>query len=492
MASDLARVAEGSSGRRLTENTLYLLLGYGVGRTAAFLLVVVLARHLNIDDLAIVILAQSIAIYLSMILDFGITIAAIRLVALNQLGLSAIVSTVVSIRIGLAAAFAVVGAIVSVVLGATLDSRVFLGVLAFVLAAVIAASDVSWVAQGIGRTLPRGVVLSVTALTQLAATGLLLGMGLSIVSAEVGVLLGAAAGVGIGLVLTIPLIKSLPKPTLAVARAVGRAAIPLGVASLLTQIYYSFDIFLLSATRPPEDVAIYGALYKLPSVFTTISWSICVASLPGFTIAFAHGVESLRRSVERNVRVLLALATPMLVLLAVEAPAALSTLFGPTFVAGAPALRILLVSVELAFVSGTVLYGLTAAGRLRVFSFAAATGAVLNVSFDVVTVPTLGMEAAAWGTVLAELGVLGVASVVGRDVTSRAIQTLALRFAFAGMIAAIVGINVEPRSSIGAAVLSLCLYGGLTAIFRVWDPIDGVVVNRGRQVVRRFARIHGK
>jgi O-antigen/teichoic acid export membrane protein len=248
---------------------------------------------------------------------------------------------------------------------------------------------------------------------------------------------------------------------------------------------------LLGASRPSAEVAVYGALYKLPSIFTTVSWAVCIASLPGFALAFGHGIETLRASVERNVRVLLALLTPLLVLLAVEAPTALSIVFGPAFVVGVGALRILLGSVALALVSGSVLYGLTASGRMHAFTLAAAAGAAVNVVFDLLTVPTLGMNAAAWGTVLAEAAVLAGAWLLGRDVAARSMLSYAARITIAGVISFLVASTLERASPVAAALVALGLYGGLAAALRIWDPIDGVLGRRFRELLSGRERIDG-
>ena len=477
------------SGRRLTANSLFLLVGYATGRGAAFLLTVFLARQLRIEDLAIVVLAQTIALYVSMLLDFGITLAAIRFVATNIEPIQRVVSAVLIVRIGLAVVMLIAIGIAASWTGAAPQTTLVIA--AFAVGAVIAACDISWAAQGLGRTGPRGVVIAVIALTQLGTTLLLLHLGLGIDAPAVGALFGAGAGVLIGLVLTLPSVGRLSKPTRGLIGATMRAALPLGLASFFTQIYYSFDILLLGASRPAPEVAVYGALYKLPSIFTTISWAVCIASLPGFAVAFHHGTETLRAVVERNVRVLLSLVTPILVLVAVEAPTVLATIFGSAFVVGVGALRILMASVELALVSGAELYGLAASGRPRTFTLAAGSGAALNVAFDLLTVPSLGMDAAAWGTVLAEGGVLAVACLIGRDIASRTMLVYAAGVAIAALLSFLVASTVEPASPLLAAVVALGLYGGLAACLRVWDPIHGILGRRFREVFGGRERIDG-
>jgi O-antigen/teichoic acid export membrane protein len=185
------------------------------------------------------------------------------------------------------------------------------------------------------------------------------------------------------------------------------------------------------------------------------------------------------------------LLTPALVLLAVEAPTALSIIFGPAFVVGVGALRILLGSVALALVSGSVLYGLTASGRMHAFTLAAGAGAAVNVGFDLLTVPTLGMNAAALGTVLAEAAVLAVAWLVGRDVAARTMLSYSARVGVAGVLSFLVASTLEPASPAAAAFVALGLYGGLAAALRIWDPIGGLLGRRFRELRNGRERIDG-
>jgi O-antigen/teichoic acid export membrane protein len=422
-------------------NSALLTVGTLGARAAAFLTAVVAARQLEPGVFAVVLLAQAVAQYMAMVVDFGFTLAAIRTVARTPSRVRQVAGAVLSVRAVLGVAGVLAVWIGSVALDMSPDSaRVFI---LFAIATSVAALDLSWVAQSRESAGLRGVVLGGSGLLSL----MLLIVLLPAWRDPAVVPIAQLTATGVFVVLSAHLVRrrygSPARPDRSVLRQTIVMALPIGLATLMAQVYYNLDLILLGILRSPEEVAAYGSVYKLILGLLMIAWTYALVVLPRFTRASADGLPTLRREFGLRLRHMAGLLVPLCVGAAFVAEPLVIAVFGLPYATGWQPLVILLLSVPISAFGSLTLYTLIARGRRWALPASTGSGAVVNVALNLLLIPPFGMVGAGWATIISVTVVLGVGVALARTglprIDWRAIGRLAVISAVVAGAAALSG-----------------------------------------------------
>ncbi len=400
-------------GHSVARNSAVLVVGTIGARGAAFVAAVILARRFEPAAFAVIVLAQATAQYLAMLVDFGFTITGIRLLAERPSTTRSVMGAIVCIRIAIGTLGVVATWSITMALGFSAQA-----VAVFVLFAVstaLAALDVSWVAQAREATGTRALVLGGTATLALA----ILVIGLAIRSDPVVAPIAQVIGAGTFAVVSLVVVGrryGLPSlPDRVSTWAVARIAIPIGLATLLAQVYYNLDLILLGILRTSAEVGTYGAIYKIILGLLALGWTYSLVILPRLTKARSRSLEDQRAELGRRIRQLVVVIVPVALLAALLSAPIIVTVFGPRYVDGAAPLSLLLASVPISSVGSLVLYSLAAAGRTWALPISSGCGAVVNVILNLILISRYGMIGAAWATILAVSLVLVLALFQARE-----------------------------------------------------------------------------
>jgi O-antigen/teichoic acid export membrane protein len=186
---------------------------------------------------------------------------------------------------------------------------------------------------------------------------------------------------------------SAPLPDLSVRRAA-----PIAFGAGLTTMYGRVDTWLVALVGMPNAAALYGASYRVMEAIMIPADAIgAVALTEGVRATEGERGKVARRFSAAAVGLTL---VPGLVLCAF-APLVLRVVFGPTFEQAAGTLRLLLVSAIIGAVAAAIgpLAALVGGRRYPVVVGAVL---VLNVGANLVLVPAIGMQGAAWANVVSE------------------------------------------------------------------------------------------
>ncbi len=239
-------------------------------------------------------------------------------------------------------------------------------------------------------------------------------------------------------------------------RALCRAALPVGVSTVLSKVYVNIDIVLLSSLAVGAVVGDYVGVSKLLALAATVPGIACAAALP---LLARSADDPVRREVlARDVsRLLSAVALPVYGAMLFFPSTFLSIALGRGFDEAAP----MLVPMALAGVVGV--YGniagtlLVALAYTRVMMIQNVLAVVLNITLNLLLIPPVGGVACAWVTLLTEL-----------VVCSASLATLARKFrltlpysGIAGIASLLVSCAFGVRvcwgdSPVGMAVFVLC------------------------------------
>jgi O-antigen/teichoic acid export membrane protein len=219
---------------------------------------------------------------------------------------------------------------------------------------------------------------------------------------------------GIGALVTLCVTYALSRPLVRVSfsgdRIVWRellvAALPLGLALAINEVYFRADTFIISLYRSYEDVGIYALAYRVLELLAVFPAVFMNSVFPLLSRYLAESAERARRTVDVAADVLVAVGLPLAAGGVAVAPHIVRLVGGHDFRDAADPLRLLLFAGALAFVSGLFGYALIAAGRQRAALWLNVVALAFNVGLNLALVPPLGVDAAAAIAIASEVVLL--------------------------------------------------------------------------------------
>lgn len=170
---------------------------------------------------------------------------------------------------------------------------------------------------------------------------------------------------------------------------------PLGVAVVLQVVLLSLDTILLAALASPAEAAIYKTAASVILQGTFAQTAIVLVIGPLLSGLLAQDERQRAQSIYQTATWwIAALAWPIYLSLAIFAPLVMS-LFGPEFVAGEDALRILALTMLVAMAAGPATAALVMSGRSSWNLTNVGVALSLNVILNLLLIPRLGMTGAA-------------------------------------------------------------------------------------------------
>ena len=181
-----------------------------------------------------------------------------------------------------------------------------------------------------------------------------------------------------------------------------RAGAYIGTASLLSTVYYTVDLAIVSWLATASAVGHYAAAVKVLNILVAIPSVMMTSGLPALSAAWDSG-ERLSALAARVWHWSLAIGLPVCVGTGVFAPLVIRVLFGSKYRAAAPLLRVLVLA-GIVCLLGSMLESILI-GQLKGRSQVAinALALVFNVALNIALVPRYGVLASAWITVATEV-----------------------------------------------------------------------------------------
>ncbi len=384
------------SGRLLVGRAIVLSGGRGVASLLSAVWVILVARHLPLDQFGEMSVALALVIVLTSLSDFGLQFILAKDVVDTGHIRRGILDAVIIRRLLLGVAFA--GLMVVLYVIATRDHNLAVPLvfsLSIVGAGMYNPTITAYRATGnirlevISEIGSRAVVLVGGGLWLVAGGGLLaVAVAYSAVQVAVGV---------IDYLLVRD--KSVPERAGAARlRLPLRAAAPFTLASTVGAVYARVDNYLVALLRGSSAAGIYGASYRfqdmnllLPSALGQLALSEAAGQDP--TTRLATGKRVAAQSV------LLSLG-PALVF-SVFAQQLLTILFGARYAVAAPVVIVLMIST-LPGAAAIAIQGLTGVTDPRRFAVATAGSLAINVVANLILIPPFSGLGAAWANVISQ------------------------------------------------------------------------------------------
>lgn len=423
---------------------------------------VVAARALGPADFGAASIALSLAIYVAIPANFGLTITASRDLAREPARRREVLSEILVLRTGLGIACGAALALAAPLLAANDDTRRLLPLAA--LSVVATSLSGEWALLGLER---RGAV-ALTRFVGQAAYGVLVLAAISsgFPGAREYVLFTVLSMLLTSVLSQVLAIRSIGRPTAMPAKTVMRRRItssaPLGLVLVMVQVYLTLGLIVVGYVKGAADAGQFAVAQKIPLALYGINdlWNATLFPLAARLMATDR--EGLRRQVGVFVSLGVGVSLPLVVGGALLADDLVPRLFGREFSPAAPSFAVMLVGIALAFVTVNFVSVLVAADDERQYAIAMTLGAVATLVLDLVLVPTVGIVGAAIAIVCAELAILTYVlrryrAVVGAVPVERRRMTriVGATAVMGATLAALHGTDVLLRLGVGAAVYVL-------------------------------------
>lgn len=249
------------------------------------------------------------------------------------------------------------------------------------------------------------------------ATSLLLGVAALVAGAGV---LGIAVAVNLAMLLAIvylfgslhQYIRPAWKPDWAYWKRVLGQPTAIGIGMVFSTISFRVDNLLLPPLTSREAVGAYNVAYKLFEPSQMLPGVLLAATFPLMARSAAEWRQQrqgiFRGLLGQNLAVLLALSVGVTAGLYLLAAPVIHVLYGGTYQASIPVLQILAFAAVPMFTNYLLTHALIALDRPRLYALATLCGLAVNLAINLVLIPRLGIEGAAWATVLTEFVLLGL------------------------------------------------------------------------------------
>lgn len=168
---------------------------------------------------------------------------------------------------------------------------------------------------------------------------------------------------------------------------------------LASNLFWRLDVLMLSLLRTPEEVGLYAAALRLIVLCQEAPKSIQMNLLPPLASLYPESMAAFRVLVERTAKYLLIYALPVVLGILVLAPD-IMTMYGAPFVAAAPILSVLAVSL-LPFGLMKLFGNVLVATHYPWVDFATiCAGVIVNVILNSLFIPLYGAIGAAYTTLI--------------------------------------------------------------------------------------------
>jgi O-antigen/teichoic acid export membrane protein len=180
------------------------------------------------------------------------------------------------------------------------------------------------------------------------------------------------------------------------------------VLNFFISIYTSLDVVILGFLSPARDVGYYSSALKLAKAFVALAISFGAVLLPRLSYCLANGqTKEFDRLLKQSLRIMLFFSMPITVALMLTNREMLLLLAGQMYL---PASNCVIITAPVVMFIGftnilsfQVLYPL---GHERAVLLSVMAGAIASLSANFLLIPRYSHVGAAWGTMLAECGVL--------------------------------------------------------------------------------------
>jgi O-antigen/teichoic acid export membrane protein len=451
-------------GRRVAVNTAAQVAGRVIILGLAAVSIAIVTRYLGPTLYGRYALALAYIGLFGVLADVGLFTIVVREISKRPEDTSRLVGNAITLRAVVSLVVVILALAVSLALPYTPQVRVAIVIAAVPFVLGLLSTSLVTVFQARLR-MERAVIADVAGrAAALAAVGV-------VILADWGfyaVVASAAVGAAVVLVLDVVLVRPLATIRLGADPSVWRmlilAALPLGLALTLNEIYLRADTLIISLYRTDREVGLYGLAWRIYELVALFPALIMTSVFPLLSRYVETDEGRARRLLQAANDVFWAVGLPLAAGGVVLAPGIVQLAGGSGFEDSVEPLRLLLPAGALAYVNGLFGYALIAKDRQRDALWLNVVGLVLNLALNFALVPSHGIVAAAAVTLGCEVVILGGSWLLMRThyrffpSLVGAAKALVAALVMAGILWPLRHGPVIPLVALGAVVYGVVLY----------------------------------
>jgi O-antigen/teichoic acid export membrane protein len=394
------------SARKLVSGFALLMAATLLTQVIGFAALAVAARRLGPEHLGAATFVLTLAIYIGIPANFGLTVLAMREIAAEPERRRIVIGEVLTLRALLGAAGAGVFIALAPVLAADDETRELIPLAALALAADVITGE--WVLMALGRPAP-------VALARLLGQGIygvlvVVALGEGEEGARLFVLLSALSILIVALVTLGFAVRELGLPAARLSLAASRrrllASAPFGWGAIMLQVYLGSGMVLLGYLGTAASVGEYAVAQKIPAALLGLVglWAVTL---------YAHSArmigpepDRLRRHVDSVVGLSVAVALPLAIGGSLCGEDLMVRLFGTEYGSAGTPFALLIWALAIAAVNVHFGAVLGAAGDERRYAANIAVGSVVCIVLGFALTASLEATGPAIGVIAAELTIL--------------------------------------------------------------------------------------
>ena len=395
----LLSVIEMSHARTLARNTAFLLVATLFTNLAAFVWNVYLARYLGTAGFGILSTALALTGIFSILADLGIGTYITREIARNPGGAGELVAAGLGNRIILSC---IVFVLILLFPLTGLYSGTAAAVIVFIAGYMLLTSFSSFfnsIFQGFQRMEYQTVWNILNSLFILVGVLAVVWLGGSVVQVAVAYLIAAALSLVYS---AATFTRRFFTPGLSFSRDMIREAIPFGITSVFSLIYFWIDSVMLSLMKGDVSVGLYNAPYRLLTVITSLYGVYLTAVFPVMSRFHVESEDSLRFTYMRSLKYLIIIAVPLIFTVFTLAGPLIELIFSAKYLESVPALRVLIIATAFMFINGVSSSLLGSANRQITVTRITGVAALFNVTLNLALIPRFDFMGASVATVITE------------------------------------------------------------------------------------------
>lgn len=182
-----------------------------------------------------------------------------------------------------------------------------------------------------------------------------------------------------------------------------RKAIPFGLTSIFTTIYFMIDTVMLSFMKGSTAVGIYSSAYKIITVFTTLYMVYNFVIFPLMSNLYENSADMLKISYEKSIKYLLMIILPLAVAITYYAEPVILLIYGSQYALASSVLQILIWNVVFIFINGASTLLLNSSNREIAVTKINAIACIFNFISNLVLIYYFSYIGASIGTVMTGL-----------------------------------------------------------------------------------------
>jgi len=386
-------------GRRVAWNTVAQAGARFVGLALALVTVTLVTRHLGVagyGDLTAVLVFLSLA---TVFFDWGIPTLLVRQMSQRTASPAHVIGVALALRFLLAIVVAGLAILVAAAIYQSADERAIRNGIAIGLVTIVFTSITTTLGTYFQAELKMVWFASAEAAGQaitvaLIVAAIVLDYGFYwIVGATV---IGSGANALLNYLFLRRYVRVRPQVDVPAWRRLVAQSLPLGIALVLSSLYFRIDAILLSLLRGSHDLGIYGIAFRFSEMLTPFALYFVASVFPVLAALVRRQAEpEVKLLLQRSFDVLVVAATPIVLGTMAIAPQIVGVLAGPGFAAAATPMRVVIAGAGLTFLNIFFGYVVVAVERQRSAIWVNAAALTFNLVLNLILIPPYGYNAAA-------------------------------------------------------------------------------------------------